>query len=204
MKYALPALSLLATTALATPIPDAVAAAPPAFKINKVVYGGSGCPQGTIDVDYTNSAILPIYFSKDFTASVGPNIVADQSRKNCQLNIDILYSPGYSFSVYSADYMGWGDLDDGVKGVVKAQYYFSGQTQTASSTMVLNGPFTGKYTKHDDVPISVWSPCGGEGMLNVNSEVALTPMGGSGSGTLAAVKESGRFTNVLYIKWRQC
>lgn len=137
MKYALPALSLLATTALATPIPDAVAAAPPAFKINKVVYGGSGCPQGTIDVDYTNSAILPIYFSKDFTASVGPNIVADQSRKNCQLNIDILYSPGYSFSVYSADYMGWGDLDDGVKGVVKAQYYFSGQTQTVSLALAL-------------------------------------------------------------------
>ena len=67
-------------------------------------------------------------FGSDFTASVGPNVDADQSRKNCQLNIDLQFSPGYQYAVYSADYAGWGNLDSGVKGVVKANYYFSGQT----------------------------------------------------------------------------
>jgi len=41
-------------------------------------------------------------------------------------------------------------------------------------------------------------------MLNVNAEVALTPMGSSAAGTIAAVKETGKFTNVLYLKWKQC
>jgi hypothetical protein len=69
--------------------------------------------------------------------------------------------------------------------------------------MVIPGPFSGKYTKHDDVEVSVWSPCGSEAFLNVNAEVALTPLG-AGSGTLVATKESAKFTHSVYIKWRQC
>jgi len=42
------------------------------------------------------------------------------------------YSPGYQYAVYSADYVGYGDLDAGVKGTVKANYYFSGQTDQVS------------------------------------------------------------------------
>lgn len=29
-------------------------------------------------------------------------------------------------------------------------------------------------------------------------------MGGAGSGTLIATKESARFSHSVYIKWRQC
>lgn len=50
----LPVLALAAPHALDT------SAAPPSFKINKVISGGSGCPQGSIDVEWTNNAILPI------------------------------------------------------------------------------------------------------------------------------------------------
>ncbi|KAF2182512.1 hypothetical protein K469DRAFT_636395 [Zopfia rhizophila CBS 207.26] len=202
MKYILPSLAL-ASLSLANPIPET--AQPPSFKINKVIYGGSGCPQGSIDVDFTpDGRILPIYFGKDFTASVGPNIDPAQSRKNCQLNIDLMFSPGFQYTVYSADYAGYGDLDSGVKGTVKASYYFSGEQSGASSAMTIPGPFTGKYTKHDDVSMAVWSPCGSEAMLNVNAEVALTPLGSANSGTLVATKESARFTHSVYIKWRQC
>ncbi|KAF2006688.1 hypothetical protein P154DRAFT_570074 [Amniculicola lignicola CBS 123094] len=200
MKYILSTLAL-AVASLATPVPEAVA--PPAFKINRVVSGGSGCPQGSIDIDYTNNAILPIYFGKEFTASVGANVPIDQARKNCQINIDILYSPGYQVSVYSADYSGWGDIDAGVKGWVKTIYYFSGETTQVSSTLNLPGPFTGRYTKHDDVVMTNWSPCGSEAMLNVNTEVALSPIG-KGEGVLAATRESARVQSILYIKWRQC
>ncbi|PSN67193.1 hypothetical protein BS50DRAFT_385006 [Corynespora cassiicola Philippines] len=194
----------LAALSLANPIPDAISAAPPSFRIKKVASGGSGCPQGSIDVDFTDSRILPIYFSKDFTATVGPNVLPDQSRKNCQINIGLTYSPGFQYAVYSADYAGWGDLDSGVNGLVKANYYFSGEQNQVSTALSISGPFAGKYSKHDDVPTSVWSPCGSEAFLNVNAEVALTPLGSSASGTLVATKESGRFTHSLFIKWRQC
>jgi hypothetical protein len=215
----------LASLALASPVPEAPAAAPPSFKIQKVISGGSGCPQGSIDVNFSDSSIMPIYFSRDFTASVGPSVSATESRKNCQINIDISYSAGWSYAVYSADFYGYADIDAGVTGTVKSTYYFSGETdqvslptavagglgqkrltswKQSSSTTRLSGPTTGWYNKHDDVEISVWSPCSGDALLNVNAEVYLTPMGSGKSGTLAAIKEQARFTNSLYIKWRQC
>lgn len=54
------ALSLPALALSAPLLADRDAAAPPSFKINKVISGGSGCPQGSIDVDWTNNGILPI------------------------------------------------------------------------------------------------------------------------------------------------
>ena len=42
--------------------------APPAFKLNNVIYGGSGCPQGSIDIKWTDSGILPICMSHFFSS----------------------------------------------------------------------------------------------------------------------------------------
>ena len=145
MKYALATLALAASS-LATPVPAASSSTPSGFKITSVVSGGSGCPQGSIDVDWTDSKLLPIRaspqfpsthplppsnafseFNKAFTAQVGSTADASDSRKNCQINLKLQFDPGFSFSVYQADFSGWGDLDAGVTGVVKSTYYFSGQ-----------------------------------------------------------------------------
>jgi hypothetical protein len=123
----------LASIAFASPIPDAGSTAPSSFKIAKVAYGGSGCPQGSINVDFTDSRVLPIYFGNDFTASVGPNGDPANSRKNCQINLDLQFSPGFQYTVLSADYSGYADIDAGVKGIVRANYYFSGQQNSVSA-----------------------------------------------------------------------
>jgi hypothetical protein len=125
----------LATLAFSSPVPSpaqAAALSPPSFRIKNVVSGGSGCPQGSIDINFSDSTIMPILFSRDFTAAVGPSTAADQARKNCQINMALQYSPGWSYAVYSADYSGWADLDNGVNGIVKSTYYFSGQTDQVS------------------------------------------------------------------------
>jgi hypothetical protein len=56
MKYTFTALALAAVT-LAAPQSGAT---PPSFKIKDVVSGGSGCPQGSIDINWTDNRILPI------------------------------------------------------------------------------------------------------------------------------------------------
>jgi hypothetical protein len=173
----------------------------------------------------TANLTQPTDFNRDFTASVGSRSDATDSRKNCQINLKLTYEPGFSFSVYSADYAGWADLDGGVTGIVKSTYYFSGKTDQvrsnpyisrhcawfanacsqASAALSLNGPFHGKYFKQDDVNLAVWSPCGpGEALFNVNSEVALTPFATEKNGVLAATREGGRLTNNLYFAWRKC
>ncbi|KAL6706441.1 hypothetical protein ACN47E_005547 [Coniothyrium glycines] len=200
MKYTF---TTLALAALSTALPQA-SPAPPSFKIKNVISGGSGCPQGSIDIDWTDNKILPIYFTKDFTARVGRTADIVDSRKNCQINLSLSFSPGYSFAVYSADYAGYADLDAGVTGTVQSTYYFSGYTDQVSAALTIPGPYKGKYNKSDDVAISVWSPCEGSAALNVNSEVALTPLAGAGSGVLTSTKETGKFGTNVYIKWKQC
>lgn len=63
-----------------------------------------------------------------YVASVGPGVAATESRKNCQLNVDIKYPGGFQYSVLSADYRGYAALGKGVSGTLKSTYYFSGQT----------------------------------------------------------------------------
>jgi len=203
MKYTFTALALAALS-FANPVPEAAAPAPSSFKITNVISGGSGCPQDSIDIDWTDNKILPIYFGKEFTARVGSGTPPEESRKNCQLNIALKFSPGYQFAVYSTDVSGWADIDSGVKGLVSSNYYFSGETDDTRSSFTVAGPIVGRYSKHDDGLISVWSPCTGSALFNINTEVALTPIGAKGYSILAASKESVRFTSILNFKWRQC
>lgn len=165
MKFALPA---LAVVAVASALPQTTSTPPPSFKITNVVSGGTGCPQGSIDVDWTDDRVLPICksasqppntlichrsnirivlhlhnsptnisisqltspdYGKEFIAAVGPKAETTDSRKFCQLNLELSYSAGFSFAVYSAEYAGFADLEAGVTGTVKSNYYFSGKTE---------------------------------------------------------------------------
>lgn len=67
-------------------------------------------------------------FPKDFTAKIGGKAAAEDIRKFCQFTLNLAYSPGFSFAIYSADVAGYADLDPGVSGTVKSRYYISGET----------------------------------------------------------------------------
>ncbi|KAF2627545.1 hypothetical protein BU25DRAFT_439961 [Macroventuria anomochaeta] len=201
MKFAVPALAFVA---VASALPQTTSTPPPSFEITNVVSGGTGCPQGSIDVNWTDNKILPIYFGKEFIAAVGPKAEITDSRKFCQLNLQLEYSAGYSFAVYSADYSGFAYLDNGVTGTVKSTYYFSGSMLQTSSALVLSGPTKAKFNKQDDIAVSVWSPCSGDALFNVDASVALTPLASPASGVLGITKESGKLRSNLYIQWKKC
>ncbi|KAF2751210.1 hypothetical protein M011DRAFT_491768 [Sporormia fimetaria CBS 119925] len=203
MKYALSTLALAAFS-FASPVPEAAEAAlaPPAYKIKSVIHGGSGCPQDSaIDIDWTNSQVLPIRFPKEFTTAIGKGVPIDDSRKNCQINVALQFSPGFQYTIVGTDFSGFGDLDAGVTARVSTLYYFSGQTQEVTTALNLAGPWHGRFTKSDDIPLAIWSPCGSDAGLNINSAVALN---GAGNGWIHASKESVHFSQALYIKWRRC
>lgn len=88
--------------------------------------------------------------------------------------------------------------------MVKSTYYFSGSQDQTSSALNIAGPFHGKYYKEDGVGVGVWSACEGEALLNVNSEVALSPLSTAANGVLAAKTEDGRFLSSLFLQWRRC
>jgi hypothetical protein len=49
--------------------------------------------------------------------------------KSCQLNVDVAFPTGWSFSIAQVDQRGSADLDANVTGTIDIYTYFSGQSQ---------------------------------------------------------------------------
>jgi hypothetical protein len=206
MKWLL-ALIPLAAAAPALPTVE-LGDAPPAgsVKIRSVGYGGTGCPQGTMSSQISNDRTVVTLIFDAYIASIGPGISVTESRKNCQLNIDLDYPGGFQYSILSADYRGYSAIQKGVTGTLKSTYYFSGQTAQSSTTYKFEGPITGDYLKHDEADSTsiVWSPCGAAGMLNINSQVRLESTVSSATGLLTTDSTDLKFKQVVYVQWQKC
>jgi hypothetical protein len=75
----------------------------------------------------SDRTIVTLIFDS-YIASIGPGISVTEQRKNCQLNVELLYPGGFQYSILSADYRGYSAIQKGVTGTLKSTYYFSGQT----------------------------------------------------------------------------
>ncbi|KAF2263072.1 hypothetical protein CC78DRAFT_292449 [Lojkania enalia] len=191
------------------PIPGVelgVAPPPGTVQINGVTYGGTGCPQGTLSSQLSNDRTTMTLIFDTYIASIGPGISPVENRKNCQLNVHLTYPGGFQYSILSADYRGYAAIQKGITGTLKSTYYFSGQTDQSSTEYTFVGPVNGDYLKHDqaDSTSVVWSPCGAEGLLNINSQVRLTSNNGSATGLLTTDSTDLKFTQVVYVQWQQC
>lgn len=199
--------ALLAGLAAAAPAPWSDAG-PSGHEVTiaGISFAGSGCPAGSVAGQLSSDLTTITLLYDSFVAQAGANTKAADMRKNCQLNVKLQYPSGWQFSVFKADYRGYAALQKGDSGTCKATYYFSGDQKQVSSTLQLNGPFNDNYVKTDSfgVESTVWSPCGKEGMLNINSEVRITPIGTTHSALMTVDSQDLKFTQIHYLQWQSC
>ncbi|PGH19826.1 hypothetical protein AJ80_03743 [Polytolypa hystricis UAMH7299] len=188
----------LGDVVVVTPDPDQV-------QIVGLTYGGTGCPSGSVShVLSDDRSVMTLIFDQ-YVAAFGPDYPVAEARKNCQLNINLRYPGGFQYSVFSADYRGYAYLEEGVSGTQKSTYYFSGQPVQTSTETNWTGPYDADYFIHDEAPSTstVWSPCGGNGLLNINSQLRL-----SGDRTKAGLLTNdsidGSFVQVVHVRWQEC
>lgn len=175
-------------------------------EIRSISFAGTGCPAGTVAGQLSSDLTTMTLLFSQYTAQAGSGIPPTEYRKNCQLNVKIQYPQGWQFSIFKADYRGYAFIPDGGKGTCKATYYFSGQTQQVSSTMVIDGPYSDNYLKTDELPIesTVWSPCGREGLLNINSEVRITPLDATKPALMTVDSTDLNFRQIHHLQWQHC
>jgi hypothetical protein len=67
--------------------------------------------------------------------------------------------------------------------------------------MTIRGPYDDNYLKTDQFSVesTVWSPCGVEGLLNINSEVRLSPMDAVKPALMTV-----RSPRTVSVRWRRC
>ncbi|TYB48061.1 DUF4360 domain-containing protein [Actinomadura chibensis] len=176
------AAALVMTAASVTPAAAAaserlLAHGPTGVTIKIVNYNGSGCPKDTAEVAIAPTAdSFTITYAK-YIAQAGGTATPIDSRKSCQLVLNVHVPHGYSYSVSSTEHRGYASLQPGANGTQVATYYFQGQPETAAIPHSLVGPLKKNWQFNDSVPVSqlVWSPCGEERNFNIKTEVRVDP-----------------------------
>ncbi|KNC99933.1 uncharacterized protein SPPG_05305 [Spizellomyces punctatus DAOM BR117] len=203
----LPLVALAATAASAAPTeptPD-----PNQVYVKGVSYNGSGCPisppsaQVVLADDKKSFTVL---FDK-FIASAGPGIPRTENRKNCQLTVQLHIPGGWQYSIASADFRGWAELDKDVTGRQQSIYYFQGDGRTTTTEMSVNGPIAKNYAIRDEIDFTSqsWSPCGEDRPVNINTSIFVSntknPKAG---GVLTTDSVDGKIVQKYQFQWKKC
>lgn len=180
----------------------------PSFvKVSKISYAGSGCPAGSVAENLSADFKAFTLIFDSYFAEVGPGSEFSQRRKNCQINVDLEFPQGWSFTIADIDYRGYAYLERGVSGLQKATYYFQGQRQSANKGTQFFGPFEGDYHARDTVGLgaNIWSPCGARRALNINTQVRLENSQDSlAKGLLTTDSIDGTFETKFSLQWKKC
>ena len=180
---------------------------PGQFRIRSLNYGGSGCPAGTVAENISPDLQAFTLIFDSYIAEVGPGVALSAKRKNCQLTFDFDYPNGWSFALLSLDSRGYMALDQGVSGTQQVRFYFQGNALTATLNTVFQGPADRDYQIRDTVPTSslVFSPCGPQRALNVNTSINLSnTFNRNGFGLLTQDSIDGHISQIYSIIWRRC
>jgi hypothetical protein len=134
MKYTTVLLSLaaLGSTSPITARQDANKPSGHEIEITGVTYGGTGCPDKTVQGLLTDDKTTITLSFDAYTVQSGPSIPATERRKFCQLQLKLKYPSGFQYSLFGADYRGYASLEKGVSGTTQSTYYFSGQQNQVS------------------------------------------------------------------------
>ncbi|KAK6511085.1 hypothetical protein TWF481_000007 [Arthrobotrys musiformis] len=200
--------SLLAVAALVMPSFAApavgIASVPSDVSIDKIIYGGTGCPRDSAYVNLgSDKQSFTAYFGR-FTATIdtAAGSIKD-ARKFCQLNIAINVPAGWQFTVVQTSFTGYASLGPNIVATLKSSNYFAGSNDEQSYSIPIYGPTTRDFSVRSTsiVGDGEWSPCGTQSLLNIKSELQLS---GEGYGTIRETKATGNLSRIYALQWRTC
>ncbi len=186
---------------------SAFAQAPDYVRVRSMTYNGSGCPINSVASNISpDRQAFTVLFS-EYIAEVGPGVPFNQKRKNCQLVVSLDFPQGWSYSLATVDYRGYVALEPQVKGTQKSSYYFQGQGHTGTLQTVMFGPIDQNYQIRDTLGLGalVWSACGAQRALNINSQLILDNAANPSAHGLLTTDSIDFQTKLIYgIRWKRC
>ena len=198
--------ALLTATALSAVIaPIGGTPDPSQVSIAGITYGGTGCPQDTVSAAFNADSTTVTMIFDQFLAQTGEGLTPADARRACQINIDLRYPQGWSYSIFKVDYRGYVGIPAGFSAYQKATYYFSGDSSQYVSTTKYRGPKYSDYTNTDVIPREnyVWSKCGAIERGNIKTSVELR--GDYSRPALMTVDSiDGTVKQIYGLQWKKC
>jgi hypothetical protein len=175
--------------------------------VQAINYAGTGCPAGSVAQSVSPDAHQFTLLFDSFVASAGPGVAITESRKNCQVNVQLHVPQGWSYSITTVDYRGYVSLDPYVTGVQQSTYYFAGYLNQATASTTFTGQLDQDYLNRDTLAMQnlVWSPCGAQRNLNINTSVRVNNrFNPGGQGLLTVDSLDGQVAQIYHLQWQQC
>lgn len=165
----------LALFVLLTPQAPVSAVDPPtgALQFEIAVVNGPGCPKGSVDGHLSPDNATFVLNYQAHLARVGPDLPSTSARKNCQVAVNLVAPPGYTYAISGADYAGTASVAAGATAIVNANYYSVGMSPTAFTGKEFPGPFDGVWSWSVTAPPDAmqYYPCGEPRMININTQL---------------------------------
>ncbi|MEI8345966.1 MAG: DUF4360 domain-containing protein, partial [Pseudomonadota bacterium] len=168
-------------------------------------YGGNGCPVGSASVTLApdQKSLSIIFDSYQVQAGYGVNKRLD--RKSCNIAIPVHVPQGFSMSIIDVDYRGFNSLPSGASSRFSVEYFFAG-SQGPSYAKDFYGRLEGDYTITNKLGVTglIWSPCGQDVNLRVNSSM-LVKTNSRMQDALATVDTADFKAGMIYhLQWQRC
>ncbi len=175
------------------------------IQLGTPAYGGAGCPAGSASAALSpDSKTLSVLFDQ-YTVEAGASSNRSMDRKACNLAIPVHVPHGYSVAVFQVDYRGFASIPRGGRGQFNVEYFFAG-SQGPKQTKTFLGPSSDTYNLTSQLTAEqvVWSPCGADTNLRVNTSLLVQTNAGREQ-ALASVDSADITAGIVYqIQWRQC
>lgn len=176
--------------------------------INKISYEGNGCPLGSVaDVVSPDSEAFTLLFDS-FMVEVGPGMDAKRAKKQCRIEVDLRYPPGWTYTVAIADFRGYAKIEAGAVGEQRNNLWFKGKGP------VLDTNFTGPYNNDYQVSNKVgggqarWASCAEPEPLTIHTAILVKTKGGKlhekARAMMTTDSVDGRLKHRYRLKWRKC
>lgn len=182
---------------------------PPVASLASMSYAGSACPAGSLAGGiYSDKNDLQIY-TDGIYAATGPGVPLSDSRKVCQISLDIRSTPGWAFALGGIRSTVYLALDRGqTLDFLLRRYSTAPGSMQILAHALIQGPVDGDlriedYTDQSRNPL-IWSPCGLQRSVNLQLAVRLVsrfPARGMINFPNANLEDS---TFHLPILWRRC
>ncbi|WP_163832820.1 DUF4360 domain-containing protein [Spartinivicinus ruber] len=177
--------------------------------IEDIVYGGTGCPNGTVGTSIAPSGLNFGVSFDQYIAGIGEDYTRADKRKYCELRINLHVPSGYSYAIADIIYRGYAELDKGIVGTLKSRYRFQGELLEAGFAKTIRGQVDKDFAYEDtlDLESYVWSDCGATAPVVLNTQIRLnsTPVAApNAGGTIGVDSVEGKLTQEYGLVWRRC
>jgi hypothetical protein len=169
--------------------------------IDRIDYGGSGCPADSVAYNLSDDALAFTMIFDAFDLDNGTR--GGRNKKHCNINLKLAVPSGWSYTLFSVDYRGYADLPKNTDARLRAWYSIGSSEQIRISNLKIKGEFLNDYERRAGVPLDAlpWQGCNdSDSTIHINTELMVN--GRNAFMTVDTV--DGEMSQTYGIAWRPC